>query len=201
MSGTVFSRRANALENEFFRRVDQELILRLQEQHQHEVDEGALSVATGILDAKVLRELIAAEITPRTLIALSLFPAVCVAWSEGRVQRGEREALLKAAHEVGVVDGSPAYHLLEKWLSTRPSDELFTVWKDFIHAIEPALTPEAFRELREAAMRRALDIAEAAGGFLNILSVSAVERAAIAELESVFDDAIVNGSGAESHHE
>lgn len=198
MSGAKFSQRASVLENEFYHRVDQELIARLQKQHQLEADEDALCMATGIIDRKLLDELLKAEITPKTLIAFSLFPAVFVAWSDGHVEIAEREAILQAAHGMGIIETSPAHQLLETWLKKRPTDDLVVAWKDFIHAIHSTITVTAFRELRDAAMKRALHVAEAAGGILNILSVSAEEKAAIAELESAFNEAAAADSESAS---
>ncbi len=190
MSGSITSRRAHTLESEFFNRVDQELILKIQECHQLEVDEDALCIATGIVNRKLLDELLAADITPKTLLAFSLFPAVYVAWVNAKVEAAEGEAILEAAHCLSVKQNSPAHQLLEKWLTERPTDDLTVAWKDFIHAIRPTLSDAAFCELRDAAIKRARDIAEAAGGILNILNVSEPEKRAIAELESVFDDAM-----------
>lgn len=190
MARNVFANRASALENAFFHRLDQELIIKIQEQHQLETDEDMLATATGIIDRKLLDELLAAEITPKTLVAFSLFPAVYVAWSDGHVEIAEREAILKAAHVQGITNRSPAHQLLESWLKTKPTEELVSVWQSFIHAMRPVISPTAFRDLQEAAMKRAHTIAEAAGGFLGFGSVSAAEKAAIEELDAVFADAV-----------
>ena len=189
MLNHAFHHRSRALENEFFRRVDHELVVKVQEQYPLEVDEDALAIACGICDRKLLDELLAAEITPKTLTALSLLPAVYVAWANGYVEAVERKAVLDAAHSVGVCEGTPAYELLECWLKLRPTDRLIEAWKEFIHASRPTLSVDAFRQLRDSAMTRARDIASAAGGFLGIGSVSAMEKAALMELEGVFTHA------------
>ena len=169
-----------------------------QEQHQIEVDEERLAIACGIVDQKLLKELLAAEITPNTLTALSLFPAVYVAWANGYVERAERTAVLDAAHKMGIEKETPAHNLLECWMDQKPGDTLVTAWKDFIHASRPQLSDAAFAELREAALKRARDIASAAGGILGFGSISAKERAAIAELEQVFADAPAEKESAAS---
>lgn len=189
MSKDTFHRRAQSLENRFFHQVDQELIVKLQEQHQRETDEDALTIASGIVDRQLLDELLAADITPQTLTALSLFPAVYVAWANGYVEHAEHKAVLQAAHSFGLSESGPAYKLLETWLQREPSKELFTAWKDFIHASRGTLSVTAFRELHEAAMKRAHQIAEAAGGILGFGCVSAKEKNALAELDAVFADA------------
>lgn len=186
MSKHVFERRAQAFENEFFHRADQQLVAKLQEQHRLECDEDALAIASGIVDRETLDELLAINITPKTLAAFALFPAVHVAWANGPVQRPEREAVLRAAHDQGISDESPAHQLLDSWLKRKPSAELFSAWKDFIHAIRPTISLAAFQELRDAAMKRAHDIAEAAGGLMNVLSVSPKEKATLEQLDAVF---------------
>lgn len=189
MPRSAFNRRAQILEDRFFHQVDQELIVKLQEQNQFEADEDALTIACGIVDRKLLDELLAVEITPKTLAAFSLFPAVYVAWSDGHVEVAEQQAVLQAAHDHGLCKGTPAHQLLECWLQRKPATELVSAWKGFIHAARPTLSAEAFQELHEAAIKRAKMIAETAGGILGIGRVSAKEKRALAELESVFVDA------------
>lgn len=192
----AFARRSQALEDEFFHRVDQELIVKLQEQHQLEADEDALAIACGIVDRELLDELLAVEITPKTLAAFALFPAVYVAWASGHVELAEKKAVLQAAHSVGISEGTPAHELLECWLQRKPAEDLLTAWKDFIHAARPTLTVAGFQELHESAMNRAHKISEATGGFLGIGRVTAKEKEALAELEAVFEDAAVSAQPA-----
>lgn len=189
MSQSKLHKRATALENAFFHRVDQELIVRIQEQHQQDLDKDALATATGIIDRSLLDELLAAEITPKTLLALSLFPAVYVAWSDGHVELGERKAILQAAESLGISDGTPAWDLVNAWLRKRPTQQLIDVWGEFVHGMQPTLSVTAFRQLQTAAMERAERIAEAAGGFMGFHKVSKVEREALEHLDRVFDDA------------
>jgi SpoVK/Ycf46/Vps4 family AAA+-type ATPase len=190
MAKNIFHQRGKALEDEFFFKVDQELIAQLEERYVQQEIEQSLKESTGIVDQHVLQELRSVEITPRSLAAFSMFPAVFVAWSDGHIEAAERDAILKAAKHQGIYANSPSYELLEHWLAQRPSSELEGAWKDFIHAIRTAISDRAFRELRGAAIERAESIAKAAGGFLGIGSVSHAERTALAELHEVFDDAI-----------
>lgn len=188
MTVSPFHKRATALEDAFFHEVDQQLILKLEETRQLEADEDALTVASGIVDRAVLDELLNAQITPKTLVAFSLFPAVHVAWADGHIEIEERKAILKAAEQQGIEADSPACELLHSWLKKKPSEELFQAWKSFIHAVHPTLSAEGYQEMRESAMNRAQKIAEAAGGFLGLHKVSDSETAAIKELDTVFDD-------------
>lgn len=190
MTGNAFERRESALEDEFFYRVDQELIAQLKAEQQHESELESLQETTGIGDRHVLEELRTAQITSRTLAAFSMFPAVYVAWADGHVERAEREAVLKAARHQGIFSVSPAYDLLESWLCMKPHAELLEAWKDFIHALRPTVSDLTFREMKHVALERAESVARAAGGFLGLATVSKAEKAALAELHAVFDDAI-----------
>lgn len=197
MARSIFQQRGTALEDEFFYHVDQKLIAKLEEHHKQRAVEQSLQESTGIVDQHVLEELRVAEITPRSLAAFSMFPAVFVAWADGHVESAERKAILKAAKGQGIDVDSPSYELLEHWLSKRPTVELAGAWKDFIHAIRATISDRSFRELRDASLNRAEEVAKAAGGFLGIGSVSRDERGALAELHEVFDDAIESAEPAE----
>ena len=151
--------------------------------------EDVAALTTGIVNWKVWDELQQKEITPKTLMAFSLFPAIHVAWANGRVEEAEKQAILNAAEKLGVAPASPAFVLLESWLSGEPDAKLFDAWKQFVVAIQPSLSADAFQQLREAAIHRARTIAEAAGGMLGLHKVSRAESAAIAELESAFSPA------------
>lgn len=201
MARGAFDRRGSALEDEFFHRVDQELILRLKEKKQHQLEEDSLKRATGIADRQVLEELRKAEITPETLVAFSILPAVFVAWADGHVDTAERKAILRAAKEQGIFAVSPSHELLDSWLKSGLSEQLITVWKDFIHAVRPTISDTAFRELRHSALGRAEAISRAAGGFLGIASVSQAEKSALTELNEVFDDAIAAAGPADTDDE
>ncbi len=189
MSRDAFHKRASTLEDEFFHRVDLQLIEKLNEQQKLEADEDALTIATGIGDRSVLAELIGVRMTPQTLLAFTLFPAVHVAWSNGYVQTAERAAVLKAADLVGIAAGTPSYELLEFWLKTPSTTELFHAWSQFIHAVRPTLSVSAFRELHDTALSRSREVTEAAGGILGIGKVSQAEEDRLRQLDEVFVDA------------
>ena len=192
MALSTLHRRASALEDAFFHQVDQQLIARLDAQRQLEVDEDALAIATGIGDRNLLDELLEADITPKTLVALSLYPAIFVAWSDGHIEPRERRAVLKAAESLGIQKQAPAWDLVDAWLNRRPAPHMFDVWADFIRAIVATMPQAAFQQLRDAAMDRAEEIALVAGGFLGLMSISQAERTALTRLGNVFRHASEN---------
>lgn len=185
MSECRFVAQAEMLEREFYRGIDRELIIEVQQCIEQNGEEGAWTFP-GLSGLKVLSELQAAEITPKTLMAFSLFPSIYVAWSDDNLANKEKEAILKAAESTGVISGSPAYGLLDSWLNRKPTPELFAAWKDFVVAIRPSLSESAFQELRDAAIRRARNVAEIAGGILGLFRISQVEEKALEDLDQVF---------------
>ncbi|MFO1001086.1 MAG: hypothetical protein U0936_12145 [Planctomycetaceae bacterium] len=189
MSQANFEAQATMLEREFYGGIDRELIVQVQE-HIERCCNGAASAFPGISNERILSELQSAEITPKTLMAFALFPSIYVAWSDADLAENERNAILKAAETVGVISGSPAFGLLNSWLNKKPMDELFAAWKEFVIAVRPALSDEAFQELRDAASTRARNVAAAAGGILGVFKISSSEEKALTDLEQVFAEAL-----------
>jgi hypothetical protein len=189
MSQSNFEAQATMLEREFYGGIDRELIVQVQQQIEQSAEIPA-TTCPGFSSQQILSELQSAEITPKTLMAFSLFPSIYVAWSDGELAEKEKAAILKAAETVGVISGSPAFGLLKSWLNKKPTDELFGAWKEFVIAVRPALSENAFQELRDAATTRARDIAAAAGGFLGVFRISASEEKALVALEQVFSEAL-----------
>lgn len=188
MTEKKMSQQTAALEEAFYRTTDGLVAVEVHEKLTLGTTEDVLAEITGIADREVLGELRSLEITPRTLMAFSLFPSIHVAWADGKRETKEKAAILNSADRLGIASDSAAFKLLDSWLSREPSEELLLAWKSFIHAVGPELSSGAFQEQRSAAMKRARTVAEAAGGFLGFRPTSASENAAIAELEAAFTD-------------
>ncbi len=184
MTSQILKIHAVALEQEFFQATSQQVLTVLEDSLAASDDVSVLTA--GIVNWEVWDELQQLEVTPKTLMAFSLFPAIHVAWANGRVEPAEKQALLKAAEQLGVAPSSPAFVLLESWLTGHPDPKLFQVWKHFADAMRLSLSDEAYLQLRDAAIHRAQTIAEAAGGILGLHKVSRAEAAAIEELQSAF---------------
>ena len=186
MSNDVFKKRGSALEDAFFRRVDDELAEKLREKWQHERDVNSLKVESHIQDEDVLEELLYIGVTPGTLHAMTLVPAVHVAWANGFVERKERDAVIHAAETIGIDKESTTGELLMSWLETKPTDELFQVWQDYVKAMQPVANVTSFRHLHETAVAMAEEIAKVAGGVLGVHAVSVAEQKAINEVDAAF---------------
>ncbi len=183
-SDNIFGDRRKALEDAFFHERDQQLLENLKmeletiEAHKH------LAHVSGIVDEKVLMNLVKAGVRAETLTAVTLIPLVEVSWADGAVSDEEREAVLKAAVESGINPGTASHGLLEQWLRQRPDVRVIAVWKEYVQTLARHMPADAIAKMRENLIGRARRVAEAAGGFLGLTSkISKVEQAALDEFE------------------
>ena len=96
------------------------------------------------------------------------------------------EAIIRAAVERGVEEGSPTADLLRNWLTTKPDSKLLATWRGYIEELVGSLNEGSARELKSSVIGRARAVAEAAGGFLGVGSISAAEKTKLEELEWAF---------------
>ena len=178
--------RGKALEDLFFANKDQELMAKLRGELVTEKKLEALSAASGITDPETLDMLSSNEVTPETLTAVSLIPLVAVAWADGKMEDGERAAILKAANGADVSEGSASYELLESWLQSNQPDGLLIAWKTYVGSLKGSLEPAALGQLKNSVLKRATDVAKSAGGFLGLSTISEVEQKVLDELEQAF---------------
>jgi hypothetical protein len=185
MDGSLFER-GKSLEDHFFSEKDKQLLAQLKQDLAQKVSREALSNCSGITDGKVLDALLANGITAESITSFSLVPLVAVAWADGRLDEQERQAIMKASQSVGIEPGSVAQRLLQSWLEKSPPSQLLAAWKDYVASLKKSLDETAFSQVRNTVMRRARDVAEAAGGFLGIGKTSEKEAAVIDDLEDSF---------------
>jgi hypothetical protein len=127
------------------------------------------------------------DVTPETVMAFTVIPLVEVAWADGSISSGERKAVLRAAAERGIEDGSTNYQLLVNWLERKPEPELFEVWKQYAKDLVSGLDPYIADSVKGRVIERTTSIAEAAGGFLGLNRISDEERAILDEIAAAFD--------------
>jgi hypothetical protein len=184
VSKDQFGDRAKAMEESFFAKQNEALRQRLRESEETQTKKRALSAASGITDDALLDKLVALNLQGDTLAALSLVPLVVVAWADGRIDSGERTAVLSAANSERLHKDETSYQLLEQWLANPPPPDLLVKWKAYIQALSATLDNEARQTLKSAILDRAREIANAAGGFLGIGSrVAKAEKAVLEDLE------------------
>ena len=178
---------ARALEDSFFVNENARILQELRESAALEEKKKEFREYLNIENEEVLDALISLEVEPETLVAFTLVPLVEVAWADGEIQEKERDAIIKAAIERGVEKGSPTCNLLENWLQTPPDPQLLETWRGYIEELLSSLGERSRAHLKSGTMGRARAIAEAAGGFLGVASISAAEKKMLEELEWAFE--------------
>jgi hypothetical protein len=179
--------KAKALEDSFFAKENERILQELRAAKALEEKKKEFREYLNIDNEEIINALVELEVEPETLIAFSLVPLVEVAWADGEIQPKERDAIIKAAIERGVEEGSPTCDLLRNWLQTKPDPKMLEVWKGYIEVLKDSLGKRSRAHLKSGTMGRARAIAEAAGGFLGVASISAAEKKMIEELEWSFD--------------
>jgi hypothetical protein len=179
--------KAKALTDSFFAEENARVLKELREATAREEKKKEFQEYLNIDNDEVLEALIELAVEPETLVAFTLVPLVEVAWADGEIQPKERDAILKAAIERGVAEGSPTHILLKNWLQTPPNPMLLETWKGYIEELMASLGDRTRAHMKTGVMGRARAIAEAAGGFLGVASISAAEKKMLDELEWSFE--------------
>ena len=187
MSEDFLAKRRLALEESFFRKRDADLIDRLKQEMQADAKRNELAVVSGIRDEKLLDRLIEMDLGADTVAALSLVPLVRVAWADKSIKDKERTAILSAAVEAGLHADSASYHWLMTWLDEQPDAELNEAWTAYVGELCKTLGSGDREALKLGIVKRAQQVAEAAGGILGLGNkVSAAEQMVLDELQAAF---------------
>jgi hypothetical protein len=174
--------RGRALEEEYFRKRDRELVERLRNAGAEGAAREAMGKATGLSDPELLKELQSLGFTPDTVILLPLMPVLQVAWAEGGVTSGERKALLELARTRGIVEGTAADRQLAAWMDQRPSDDVFAGAGRLIRALIDANSSTMGHLNADDLVHYAEMIAGASGGILGFGRISAEEKSLLANI-------------------
>src|SRR6188768_1543688 len=189
MSPDDVSSAGRSLEDAFFAKENARLLEQLRAKDRQEERRSALRAVIQVQDEGLIDHLLVLGLGPETVLAITLIPLAMVAWADGTIEPREREAIIKAAAQKGVVPGSVAGQVLETWLKEPLDGNLVDTWKRYIRTIWPSLTANEREEVRRMGLARAREVAEAAGGFLGLGSkISAQERTVLAELEQMLAD-------------
>ena len=176
--------RGKALEEAFFAKKNKQLMDDFKSELDANTKRDDLKTATGISDDQVLDELLEIGVTADSIAAVSLVPLVLVAWADGSVDAKERDAVLASAQQAGIKADSAAGRVLSGWLDEQPDSGLAAAWKDYVTIINEKLPAGEKVKFGEQLMARCKTVAEAAGGFLGLGSISTKEKAVLDMLES-----------------
>lgn len=182
--------RKSTLEEEFFRKQNDEVIARLRATKDQAQTREAMAAASGITDAAVLDRLIDQGLNPASVAAMALAPLVAVAWADRNVEEKERRAVLAEAAKSGLTADMAAYELLDGWLRQPPPPSLLTTWVEYARALAANMDAGDRRHFRDTLLARAKAVATAAGGgFAGIGSkVSDAEQAILRSVEEALAD-------------
>ncbi len=181
MPDDALSKRGHALEDEYFRRKDLELIEKMRQAGAAERARRDLSAKSGIDDPEMLQELQSLGFTLDTVMLLPLVPVVQMSWADGSVAPAERKLIVELARSRGIDEGSAADRQLSEWLTQRPEPHVFASATRLIRAMlaHPSDHPDLTAgDLVGYAER----IAAASGGIFGINRISAGERALLATI-------------------
>jgi hypothetical protein len=174
------------LEDTFFLEKDKVLIEQLRTMKKMRETKTALAEVSGIKNDAVLEKLLALQIRPETLAALSLVPLVEVAWADGSVSKEEEAAVLRAAESIGVKKGNIDHPLLKEWLMVKPPSTLLEAWDHYIAGLCEKLSTSEIAALKADILGHARSVAEASGGLLGIGAVSKEEKEVLKKMEASF---------------
>jgi hypothetical protein len=182
-----FSERRKSLEEQFFKDKDRQLMERMRGELSALEAKKQLAHVSGIVEERVLENLVKAGVKAETLAAVTMIPIVEVAWADGSVTSEERDAVLNAAAAQGVQPDTAPYEILRAWLKDRPDSHVIAAWKDYVQEAARTMPKETVAAMKKAMIDRATRVAEAAGGFLGLATISHSERKAIDEFAKAFD--------------
>jgi hypothetical protein len=174
--------RGRAMEDDYFRKRDRELIEKLRKAKADEEAKRAMGASTGLQDPALLQSLLDLGFTPDTIDLLPLVPVVQMAWAEGGVTKHEFDQVMQLAQARGIREGSPAHQQLVVWLTDPPAPEVFSGAGRLIRAMLDAGGAAAADLSAEELVAYCERIAGASGGMLGFGRISPEERALLAQI-------------------
>ena len=171
--------RERALEDDYFRKKDQELIERMREATALERRTAEFVARVGLRDPALIEDLKDLGFTPDTVAILPLVPIVEMAWAEGGITPAERAMLIALARQRGLEEGSPADLLLASWMENQPSADTFARATRLIRAVLDTGVAPIGTMTADDIIQHSESIAAASGGIFGFGKISSEERATL----------------------
>ena len=178
----AIAERGRALEDDYFRKKDLELIEKMRQAAAAEEARKDLGRKTGLDDPELIQELSDLGFTPETVGLLPLVPVMQMAWAEGGITKPERELILRLARSRGIEPATAADRQLTEWITIRPAEAVFTGARRLIRAMLDSGSAQAGDLDAEGLVEYCEAIAAASGGILGIGRISAEERALLSSI-------------------
>ncbi|MGE0883146.1 MAG: hypothetical protein AB7P14_06350 [Blastocatellales bacterium] len=179
----IFAERERWLEEEYFRRKNQELIDKIHLQKEREAERQRLAEIIGVNNPDLLGALQELGYHENTIQLLHLVPLVQIAWAKDSVAGYERDRILRLAHIRGIEPGSESYDLLTQWLDEKPPERFI---EDSLHALGilfESLPPEEREASRKNLIVYCTHVASSVGRrLLGLPELSAPERELLAHI-------------------
>jgi len=179
--------RERALENAFFQKENQRLLVALRSRESQDRSRDALASALGITHPDILEPLIKLGLRNENVAALMMAPLVTLAWADQTLDNEERRALLEAESVLGIEPESGAERLIDAWLDEPPSSELLDAWCAYVAELRQLMPSADYERLRNQIRTLASAIARAIEkSFLRSGGPTRRERAVLARIEEAF---------------
>lgn len=178
----AFAKRGRALEEEYFRKKDRELIEKIRQAGATEQARKELGRKAGLDDPQLVQELQDLGFTPDTVGLLPLMPIIQMAWAEGGITKAERELILRLAKSRGIEAGSAADRQLTEWITHQPAEAVFARATRLIRAMLDSGSAQTGSLNADDLVKYCEEIASASGGMLGIGRISAEERALLSSI-------------------
>lgn len=152
--------------------------------HQGQLHE--LGKVLGIRDEELLEDFLHLGFTPRTAPAIEMVPLAFVAWASSSVTDEECAAAVGEVYDSQLREFPKTSAVVQAWLDTQPSPELWNLWVQYIHCRLPSLDQEERIGLQRKLLNQARRVARAAGGWLGLGSICHGEQLVIDAIEDAF---------------
>jgi hypothetical protein len=179
----IFAEREHWLEEEYFRKKNQELIEKMHRQKAREAERLHMAESIGVSDPELIEALQELSFTEETVQLLHIVPLVQVAWIEGGVADRERAMIFRVAASRGIEPGSLAHHQLTQWLAEKPPEQFFESSLHALHVLFEALPADEREVSRRKLITYCSQIASIVeGGIMGRAKISDEERMLIAHI-------------------
>lgn len=145
-----------------------------------------LMAVTGSTDIRLIEQMIDLGFHPGHVGALRYAPIAAVSWASGRVTDREHIIAVSPTLTEELFHEPQAAELFRSWLSTRPSEVLWTLWEDYTKDAFSRGDAAAMRQFGEQLYRLATRVALASGGLLNQGDICLGEQRVLKRIADVY---------------
>lgn len=122
-----------------------------------------IAQSAGTADIEVAAHISALGFDGDSARVFDLLPLVHVAWADGKIQRGERGAILKVLRSRGIEQGSEAFRTMESLLEEKPSDAFMRESLAVLREVTGGLSDRT-----STIVDLCIQVAASSGGFLGL---------------------------------